>query len=521
MTTTTALLLTLGALVVGALVGWLWHANRVTRAGRSEEMEQVRLHADVEATRREAASLRAQLEEARAAAERRLAEVRTETQERLAEARAQAERQLAQVRADAERQVLEAKGDEETAAQRFQSVAGKVLQSSNQQFLELAEQRLKASTVKNDETLAQREQAIRALVDPLGKSLEKVREEVAAAEKARAEGSSAIGEHLRQLTQVNAELRQGTSDLVTALRSSQTRGAWGELQLQRVVEAAGMMERVDFDVQVQATNDDGEVLRPDMVINLAGGKNVVVDAKVAFLGYLEAQQADDPAVRERRMDAHVRHVRKHVDDLASKRYWDLFDHAPEFVVMFVPAEAFLAAALERDPSLMEEAARKNVLLASPATMLALLRTVAFAWRQQALADNAQEVLKVGKQLHSRIVTMTGHITKMGRSLESSTKAYNSMVGSLERNVLVSARRMVELDVVDAKDEIDEVKGLQEVPRPITRPELLAAEEGAVVALGEVTADERADVDSLVDADRRAMERATDEQPGDARGTAAG
>lgn len=521
MTTTTALLLTFGALVVGALVGWLWHANRVTRAGTSQDVEQVRLHADVEATRREAASLRAQLDEARATTERRLAEARTETQERLTEARTQAERQLAQVRADAERQVLEAKGDEETAAQRFQSVAGKVLQSSNQQFLELAEQRLKASTVKNDETLAQREQAIRALVDPLGKSLEKVREEVAAAEKARAEGSSALSEHLRQLTQVNSELRQGTSDLVTALRSSQTRGAWGELQLQRVVEAAGMMERVDFDVQVQTTNDDGEVLRPDMVINLAGGKKVVVDAKVAFLGYLEAQQADDPAVRERRMDAHVRHVRKHVDDLASKRYWDLFDHAPEFVVMFVPAEAFLAAALERDPALMEEAARKNVLLASPATMLALLRTVAFAWRQQALADNAQEVLKVGKQLHSRIVTMTGHITKMGRSLESSTKAYNSMIGSLERNVLVSARRMVELDVIDAKDEIEEVKGLQEVPRPITRPELLAAEEGAVVALGEVTADERADIDSLVDTDRRAMERATDEKSGDARGTAAG
>lgn len=521
MTTTTALLLTLGALVVGGLVGWLWHANRVSRAGRSEEVERVRLHADVEATRREAASLRAQLDEARATAERRLAEAREETQERLADARAQAERQLAQVRADAERQVLEAKGDEETAAQRFQSVAGKVLHSSNQQFLELAEQRLKASTVKNDETLAQREQAIKALVDPLGKSLEKVREEVAAAEKARAEGSSALTEHLRQLTEVNAELRQGTSDLVTALRSSQTRGAWGELQLQRVVEAAGMMERVDFDVQVQTVNDDGEVLRPDMVVNLAGGKNVVVDAKVAFLGYLEAQQADDPAVREKRMDAHVRHVRKHVDDLASKRYWDLFDHAPEFVVMFVPAEAFLAAALERDPSLMEEAARKNVLLASPATMLALLRTVAFAWRQQALAENAQEVLKVGKQLHSRLVTMTGHITKMGRSLESSTKAYNSMVGSLERNVLVSARRMVELDVVDLKDEIDEVKGLQEVPRPITRPELLAAEEGAVVALGEITADERTSVDSLVDSDRRAMERATEEQSGDAGGTAAG
>ncbi|GAA1712874.1 hypothetical protein GCM10009809_06240 [Isoptericola hypogeus] len=539
MTTTTVLLLTVGSLAVGVLVGWLWHANRAAQAGRSEQLEGIRAHGELESARRDAAELRSRLDQAaaeterllagqREQAERDLVRARDDADRRVGETREQAERLLAQVREDLQRQLDEAKGDQEAAAQRFRSVAGDVLASSNKQFLELAEQRLKASTVKNDETLAQREQAIRALVDPLGKSLEKVRAEVAAAEKARAEGSSALGEHLRQLTMVNAELRQGTSDLVTALRSSQTRGAWGELQLQRVVEAAGMMERVDFDVQVQATNDDGEVLRPDMVINLAGGKNVVVDSKVAFLGYLEAQQATDPAVREQRMDAHVRHVRKHVDDLASKRYWDLFDHAPEFVVMFVPAEAFLAAALERDPSLMEEAARKNVLLASPATMLALLRTVAFAWRQQALADNAQEVLKVGKQLHSRIVTMTGHITRMGRSLESSTKAYNSMIGSLERNVLVSARRMVELDVVDAKDAIEEVKGLQEVPRPITRPELLAVEEGAVVALGDVSVaeravgDDRASVDSLVAADREALERAAGEQSGGtSRGSAAG
>ncbi|MFC8598080.1 MULTISPECIES: DNA recombination protein RmuC [unclassified Isoptericola] len=526
MTTTLALLLIVGALVVGTLVGWLWHANRAARAGRSHEMERLREHGELESVRRDAAELRSRLGQAGDEAERRLAEqrelaerdldrARDEADRRVAEARQQADRLLAQVREDLERQLAEAKGDQEAAAQRFRALANDALAANQKQFLDLADERLQRSTQKNDETLAQREQAFRALVDPLGKSLEKVREEVVAAEKARAEGSSALGEHLRQLTLANAELRQGTSDLVTALRSSQTRGAWGELQLQRVVEAAGMMERVDFDVQVQATNEDGDVLRPDMVINLAGGKNVVVDSKVAFLGYLEAQQASDPAVREQRMDAHVRHVRKHVDDLASKRYWDLFDHAPEFVVMFVPAEAFLAAALERDPSLMEEAARKNVLLASPATMLALLRTVAFAWRQQALADNAQEVLKVGKQLHSRIVTMTGHITKMGRSLESSTKAYNSMVGSLERNVLVSARRMVELDVVDGKDEIEEVRGLQEVPRPITRPELLAAAEGAVVALGDLSVeDDRASVDSLVTADRDALERAGQEAQDD-------
>jgi DNA recombination protein RmuC len=497
MTTTTALLLSLATLVVGVLLGWLTHASRAAGARRSEEMELVRLHAELEAARREQAGLREQVDLVRDDAERRVAEVR----------------------ADAQRQVAEAKGDEEAAARRFQALAGEVLQSSNTQFLELAEQRLRASTVKNEEVLAQREQAFRALVDPLSKSLEKVRAEVTAAEKARAEGASALSEHLRQLAAVNADLRQGTSDLITALRSSQTRGAWGELQLKRVVEAAGMLERVDFDVQVQVTASGGEQLRPDMVVRLAGGKSVVVDAKVAFLGYLEAQQTDDPRVREERLDAHVRHVRKHVDDLASKKYWDQFDHTPEFVVMFVPAEAFLSAALERQPDLMEYAARKNVILASPAIMLGLLRTVAFAWRQEALAENAQEVLKVGRDLYSRLVTMTTHITKMGRSLESSTKAYNSMIGSLERNVLTSARRMVELHVVDEKDRIDEVRGLQEVPRPITRPELLAAEEGDVVAIGSVvetlSVGERTSVEALVAADRQALEKVARQSADDA------
>ena len=483
MTISTALYLALGTLVVGVVLGWLVHAKRAGSARRSEEMELVRSHAQLEAALREAAGLREQLDMARDEAERRLAEV---------------------------------KDDAEAMARQFKALAGDVLQANQQQFLELADQRLKSSTVRHDEVLAQREQAIRALVDPLSKSLDKVREEVSAAEKARAEGASALGEHLHQLASVNAELRQGTSDLVTALRSSQTRGAWGELQLKRVVEAAGMIERVDFDVQVQVTDVDGKQFRPDMVVKLAGGKRVVVDAKVAFLGYLEAQQATDARVREERLDAHVRHVRKHVDDLASKKYWDQFDHAPEFVVMFVPAEAFLSAAMERQPDLMEYAASKNVILASPTIMLGLLRTVAFAWRQEALAENAKEVLKVGRELHSRLVTMTSHITKMGRSLEASTKAYNSMIGSLERNVLTSARRMVELHVVEEKDRIEEVRGLEEVPRPITKSELLAADEGGVVAIETLSVTERTSIDSLVVADREALEQAARRQPrGDA------
>ena len=478
--TLTWILLVLGALAVGVLVGWLLAANRAGSARRSADLELARGHAEVEGLRREAAGLR----------------------EQVATVRDDADRRLAQARADADARIRELKADQDAEKQRFQSVAGEALQANSKQFLELANQTLRASTVKNEEVLVQREQAFKALVEPLSKSLEQVRTEVAQAEKARIEGQSTLSEHLRQLSAANADLTKGTGDLVTALRSSQTRGAWGELQLRRVVEASGMLSRVDFTEQAQVATDDG-LLRPDMVVHLAGGKTVVVDSKVAFLGYLEAQQTDDDAYREQRLDAHVRHMKKHVDDLAGKRYWDQFSPAPEFVVMFVPAEAFLSAAVEREPDLLEYAVRRNVIVATPMTMVALLRTVAYAWRQDALAENAQKVLTVGKELYSRLVTMTGHITKTGRSLEAASKSYNAMIGSLERNVLTSARRMVELDVVDEKDAIDELKGIEEVPRPITKPELLAAEEERVVALESLALSDLKALSALRDGDAAA------------------
>ncbi|QAY62007.1 DNA recombination protein RmuC [Xylanimonas allomyrinae] len=483
MTTTTWIGLLIAALAVGTLVGWLAATNRAGAARRSADLELARGHAELEGLRREAAGLREQL-----------ARESDDAARRLAEARAEAERRLAQEREAAKARLDEVKADQEAERQRFRSVAGEALQANSQQFLELANQTLRASTVKNEEALVQREQAIKALVEPLSKSLEQVRAEVAQAEKSRIEGQSTLTEHLRQLSVANSELTKGTGDLVTALRSSQTRGAWGELQLRRVVEAAGMLRNVDFEEQASVATDGG-TLRPDMVVHLAGGKHVVVDAKVAFLGYLEAQQTDDPNRREARLDAHVRHVRKHIDDLAGKEYWEQFSPAPEFVVMFVPAEAFLSAAVERDPSLMEYAARQNVILATPMTMLALLKTIAYAWRQEALAENAQKVLTVGKELYSRLVTMTGHITRTGNAIASATTHYNKMIGSLESQVLTSARRMVALDVVDGSKAIDELTGIDASPRAITKPELLAAEEERVVA-----------IESLAGSDQKALQK---------------
>ncbi|HEV6955371.1 MAG TPA: DNA recombination protein RmuC [Promicromonospora sp.] len=476
------ILLVFGALVVGALLGWLGHAQRMAPALRENDLETARLRARAE-------SAAQQIEAA---------------QERAAE-------QVAEARERAAEQIAAARTEQENARRQFQALAGDALDANSKRFLELAEERLKRSASAGEQALAQREAAVKSLVDPLTKAVELVRAEVLQAEKARIEGQGALVEQMRNVAEVSTELRNGTADLVTALRSSQTRGAWGELQLRKVVESAGMLHRVDFTEQEQVSTEEG-VLRPDMVVHLAGGKRVVVDSKVAFLGFLEAQQSDDPAYREQRLDAHVRHMRKHVDDLAGKKYWNQFEPAPEFVVMFVPAEAFLSAALERAPELLEYAAQRNVIIATPTTMLALLRTVAYAWRQEALAENAQKVLSVGKELYARLVTMTGHVTRTGRALETATKSYNQMIGSLERNVLTSARRMVELDVVDERDAVDELKGINEVPRPITKPELLAADEGGVVAIDRAQEAEgvlvqELEVTALAVTDKRALEAA--------------
>jgi DNA recombination protein RmuC len=522
METTTALLISAATLALGVLVGWLWHALRTTGRHRSQEMESVRLHAELDTARQQAAGLREQVAEARLDGERRLDQAAQEAERRLGVAHEQAQARLAEVRADAERQVAEAKGDQERVAQHFKSLAGEVLSSSNKQFLELAEQKLRATTVKNDETLAQREQAIRALLDPMSKTLDKVNQRVDTAEQARMKGQSALTEQLRQLENVNSELRVGTSDLVSALRSNQTRGVWGELQLRRVVEAAGMIDHVDFDAQVHRTSAEGETLIPDLVVNIAGGKHIVVDSKVPLSAYLRAQQADSAAAADKELDAHAKDLARHMDVLAGKAYWSQFDAAPEFVVMFVPAEPILAAAVEHQPDLLETAIRKRVLVATPMTLVAMLRTVAYAWQQEAIAEDAQKVLQTGKELYGRLVGMTERVTKLGRSITTVTNDYNKFIATLETRVVPSARKMVELKVADATLEMEPLKVVENAAREITKPELLAGTQESFVELPDVTAtDDRSSVDALVEADRRALSGAAHDAEDDDRTSAAG
>jgi len=414
-----------------------------------------------------------------------IAATRAEARVRRAEVRTVESRALleAERRVAAER-VAAAQADRTRLNEQFRALAADALRANSEQFMVAAEERLKRSQEAGAAELSQREDAVKQLVEPLTRTLDQVKNEVLTAERARLQAQSALAEQLRGMRESSDLLRSETTHLVTALRSSQVRGRWGEIQLRRVVEAAGMVEHVDFVEQSQVRTDDGR-LRPDMLVQLAGGKNVVIDAKVAFLGYLDAVQAQDDTVRAERMAAHARHMRKHIDDLAAKEYWEQFSPTPEFVVMFVPAEAFLHTALEVDPTLIEHAMEHNVVLATPMTLVAMLRTIAYAWRQDALAANAQQVLTLGRELHGRLSTLGGHVGRLGRQLDGAVRSYNETVSSLESRVLVSARRLAELKVTDA--ELEPPAQIDRAARQLQAPELVASLGQRVVAIEDATA----------------------------------
>jgi DNA recombination protein RmuC len=367
------------------------------------------------------------------------------------------------------REQLQARSDERLR-EAFDSLAGDALRRNNEAFVALAESRLAAAKSVADGDLAQRQQAIEGIVGPLRESLDRVQHQLNSVERERAGSYSALLEQIGTMRQTSEQLRTETAQLVTALRAPQVRGRWGELQLERSVEAAGLTEHIDYVLQPTASGDDGAV-RPDLVVRLVGGKSVVVDSKVAFSGYLEAMEARDERTRAARLKAHARHLREHIDSLGAKAYWERFTPAPEFVVCFVPADAFLDAALREDPALQEHAFSRNVVLATPSTLVALLRTVAYTWRQEALAANAAEVHQLGRELYQRLSTLGGHMDKLGRSLSTAVGSYNQTVSSLESRVLVTARRMTDLKVVSPDEELRAPSQVTDIARSTQAPEL--------------------------------------------------
>jgi DNA recombination protein RmuC len=357
-------------------------------------------------------------------------------------------------------------------AERFQALSAQALDASTARFLEVAEGRLRAANATAAGDLESRRAAVEHLVGPLRETLARVEAQLRESDADRARSHAALAEQVTIARRSSEELRTQTQALVTALRRPEARGRWGELQLRRVVELAGMSARCDFDEQVAVASADG-ALRPDMVVRLAGGKNIVVDSKVSLAAYLEAAETDAEDVRSARMDAHARHVREHVDRLAGKAYWAALSPSPEFVILFIPGEAFLAPALERDPALLEYAIARRVHIATPTTLVTMLRTAQYAWQQAALAENARAVFDLGRELYERIGALGKNVDKLGRSLTSAVVAYNQTVGSLESRVLVSARKLNELGVTDA--ELAAPAPVEETARALSAPELAAGQ----------------------------------------------
>jgi DNA recombination protein RmuC len=410
--------------------------------------------------------------------------------------------ELGHVNAAAEDKLTLLQAEQAKMVREFERLSAQALRANTEQFLHLADERLKGRDQQAVAELNEQRQAVDQLVKPLAEQLGRVETQIAAVEHSRTEAYAELREQVRGMSHTSEQLRLETSQLVAALRAPQVRGRWGEMQLRRVVEAAGMVEHCDFDEQATMHTDDG-LLRPDLVVRMAGGKNVVVDAKVPFAGWLEAMEARDERQRTSRLKAHVRHVKNHLDGLAAKRYWEHLDPTPEFVVMFVPAEVFLNSALEEEPALLEYAFERNVVIATPQTLVALLRTVAYTWRQEALARNAQEVLRLGQDLHGRLATLGGNVGKLGNALNSAVRQYNATVGSLEGRVLVTARRFAELQIVDGT--LSTPAQVEIVARQVQAPELVASATDTLVAIDEIETDGRYGIDGPPATPRRRRE----------------
>jgi DNA recombination protein RmuC len=315
-------------------------------------------------------------------------------------------------------------------------------------------------------------------LEPVHESLDHLHRLLAGMERARATAHGELREQMGTVGQASSQLKQETAALVTALRTPHVRGRWGEVQLRRVVEVAGLLEHCDFVEQPSATNDEGAGVRPDLVVTLADGRQVVVDAKVPFTGYIEATQATDQAVRAQRVLQHARQLRTHVDQLSARRYPTAFRPAAPFTVLFVPSDGFLTTALEAEPGLLEYGFSRDVVLATPSTLLALLRTVAYSWRQERLARDADQVLEVGRRLHARLSTLSGHLTRLGSALGTTMTRFNETVGSYERSVLTAARRFDDLGI--AEQPVPTPEPVEATVRTLRPPEPAAGTDAVVL-----------------------------------------
>lgn len=362
----------------------------------------------------------------------------------------------------------------------FSEVANQSLKSNSENFLRLAEQNLAAHQEKAKRELGDREQAIENLVKPIRESLRQSQQQITELEKARSEAYGSIKAQLESMQSSQQSLARETQNLVKALRRPEVRGRWGEITLRRLVELAGMVEHCDFQEQVHTVDDD-KIIRPDMIVRMPDRRELVVDVKTPLDAYLEAVEAQDDSQRKLALKRHARNVREHIRKLARKAYWDQFSRSPEFVILFIPGDQFLSAALSEDPDLIETALSQQIILATPTSFVALLKAVAYSWRQISLAENAEEIRKLAEGLYGRLTAFAGHMNKIGKQLASSVEHYNRAVGSLERKVLPGARKFVELGIRPKKI-LEQLEPLEALPRKMDESQKDAEDEVEAVSI---------------------------------------
>jgi DNA recombination protein RmuC len=355
----------------------------------------------------------------------------------------------------------------------FQALSAEALKTNNQTFLDLAETRLRDARTQAAADIDARKLAVENLLAPMARTLEQVDREIRESEHRRLEASAQLIQAVASLDTTGQDLRSQTLRLVDALKRPGVRGRWGELQLKRVVELAGMVEHCDFEQQhtISAVDDPDRRMRPDVIVRLPGNKRVVIDAKAPLDAYLKALDAPDEPARQALLDEHAKQVRTHLSQLASKGYAAHVQPSPDFVVMFLPGEMFFSAALEQDASLIEAGVQQGVIPASPTTLIALLRAVAYGWQQQAVEENARKISEIGRNLYESVRVLGGHFDALGTRLKSSLDAYNQAVGSLEGNVLIKARKLRELSAANGSEEIKPLEPIDRVPRMLQSPEL--------------------------------------------------
>ena len=451
----------LTGLFFGILLTWLFMRSQInTERARSDERQRgsMKSVADLEAT-----------------TARQEAEIRQLRHTELTLLKTQGELETlgeAQKKSNAEKQAL-LESAEARLSQTFKSLSHDALRSSQEQFLTLARTALRAQQEEARGDLEKRRQAVEGMVKPVADSLEKVQNRIGDLEKAREGAYASLHEQVRYMVESQRGLQRETGQLVKALRQPTGRGQWGEIQLRRVVEMAGMVEYCDFVTQSTTTDSEGRRLRPDLIVKLPAGQQVIVDSKAPMDAYLDALETDDDAIRAIALTRHAKQVADHIRQLSSKAYQNQFASTPEFVVLFLPSESIFSAALTQDPSLIEKGVDQGVILATPTTLIALLRAVAFGWRQEALTENAHQISEVGRELYSRVSTLTNHFAKMGRSLNATVQDYNKTLGSLESRVLPGARKLEELGAAPESIDLADASSIDYVPR---EPRTLASPE---------------------------------------------